>query len=84
MGFGSVRDDLINLIAIGTGGDKQKAAAKVAELEAMIRNEAKVGAEQSIPTIKKAVQMPLIAAFVLGGIALFFSVGTYIYVRRHS
>jgi hypothetical protein len=85
-GFGSVRDDLIGILAIACGGDREKAEAKIDELEALIRSEAKTGALEAEPQIRAAVKKEMtpyvIAALSLGVLSLLVGVGTVLYVRK--
>lgn len=87
-GFGSVRDDLIGILAIGYGGDRSQAEAKISELENHIRTEAKSGALEAEPTIRAAVRAEVkpyvYLALGLGVLGLLVGIGTVLYVRRHT
>lgn len=86
--FGGIREDLIGILALGYGGDRSKASAKIGELESLIRSEAKKGALEATPNIRtevrKEVTPYVYIALGLGVLGLLVGVGTIIYVRRKS
>jgi hypothetical protein len=93
MALGAIRDDLVSLLAIVVG--KDQARKKVGDLEAMIRGEAQSGAEKAIPEIRKQVREEalatlspikpwIIAALVVGSLALLTTAGTVLYVRKKA
>jgi hypothetical protein len=68
--LGGVREDIIGPLSIFLG--PSRANELVTNLEALIRTEAKTGAEEAIPTIRTEVQATVrpfvIAAVILGGV----------------
>lgn len=82
----AIQDDLLALFKLLPGGSStaNAAAAKVESFKALIRSEAKKGAEEAIPTIEKKITPMILAALGVGALALLVGIRASMQASRRS